>query len=704
MKRAVVLMVILMTLLSTQSALAQDEEVVECGSAETTAEDIIEEISAEMEADGEVSEDDAENLGELKALAEHPLDLNVAGEGDFAPLFFLSEHQVQSILQHRQARGSFKTVGELRDIDVIDAQTYRRLLAFVSVSPAEGWGRMPPVKVNSVWRVDRVYPKSKGYIPKNDSTPSAYVGPPYRLLMRSQLSVGRRWQAGVVMESDPGEPLFSEGTKATDFTSGYLMWADRGRFVQKAIVGHYSLRLGQGLGVWTGFSMNPSISANTQMRSAMGITPCTSANEYDYLRGAALQLGRGLLSATLYASSVRISVTTRQTADSLVYFSAIRTNGYHRTETERKYRHNDRVDVVGGYLRKSFYKTAFGVGYNVWHSSIPMGSGNFAYLQNRPDTCRVGTLHADFKTFLSKVAVYGEMASQGPRALGGVLSAELNMGDCNTLCVGVRRFSPSYYALVQKPLSATTHASDESGLFFGFTCAPLSRVSLRASVDAWRVRSPQYQHDAPLNACKMRLVLDKQVSRRSSLSLRVRHKASSDYLHPSAGQYAADTLDYARERITSYKALLTMAPSGHVVMHTLVERTHSHDAKDVSGDGMLFCQDFKLTYEVVTLNVSASYFSTDNYDCRVYTRQPNILYDMSFGSCSGEGVATCAMLKVVPVEWLRMWLWVRHLKYFDRESVGSGNDLIADATHKTQVKAQLQISIFRQRKMRRAAE
>ena len=88
----------------------------------------------------------------------------------------------------------------------------------------------------------------------------------------------------------PGERGFP------DFYSFYVSAGDirlskDGRYrLVSAVAGNYSLRFGQGLVLWSGFSMSSLASPSTVVRRQAGVRPYTSTDENNYFHGAGLTL------------------------------------------------------------------------------------------------------------------------------------------------------------------------------------------------------------------------------------------------------------------------------------------------------------------------------------------------------------------------------------------------------------------------------
>ena len=89
-------------------------------------------------------------------------------------------------------------------------------------------------------------------------------------------------------------------------------------------------------------------------------------------------------------------------------------------------------------------------------------------------------------------------------------------------------------------------------------------------------------------------------------------------------------------------------------------------------------------------DVQGSYFSTDDYDSRVYVSEKELLYTFYTPSFQGRGFRCAVRLRYEPNE---HWMFITKFGetvYLDRNEIGSGNDLIL-GNKKADVQMQLRI-------------
>lgn len=664
---------------------------------------MIDAIAEQLAEDDMMDESAREGLAELRELSSTPLDINTATEDDLSRLIFLDERKAKAIIGHRRRAGGILTQQELmtvRGLTPMDINMLRRIARIDENRDTSALKRT--LKINAIARIGRRYPLSRGFS-KTDTTEAAYAGAPISQLLRIKVEMGGRLSLGLVADNDAGEPQMRDDAGLMDYAGGYICYKPARGVVTKAVVGNYTVRQGQGLGIWTGFGFNPTIMGTSASRTATGVSPSMSAAESEYLRGLAMEMRTGRTRATIFASSVRADATTRTSADSSTFVTTIRTTGYHRTKTERGYRHNDQIVTIGTYASTDIGAARWGVGVNNWHTKIPLGYNGQLYRINMPTGHDITTISTDLRTFIRKAHIFGEIACQGRDAWGATIGADFDLGGGNSLSVAARKFGKSYQAQIQQPVSHSSRGGGESGGYIGIEASPLAGLTIRANVDAWRISWLQSGVWTPTTGWSMRINATYDISRHSSLSLRVRH-TNKEATTQGSDDYSTDALPYhgplSETRTTSYKAVFATSPTKAVSLSTLCERTHAVSADAAHATGFLIAETMKATFlnERVTMSASASYFDTDNYAARTYTRRPMVLYDMAFATCSGEGATVTGMLTLRIAKTLKIWLWATHTKYIDRQDIGTGYDQTA-GPRRTDIKIQLQWKLWHTKRL-----
>lgn len=650
------------------------------------ADEIIGEIATELEEEGLLDEAAGEELAEMGAIADEPLDLNSVTSEELGQLIFLSERQARAIVRHRAAVGRIASEQELMSIGCLSASDIYRLRQFAYIGEGmDTFGIAKRVDAELLGRAGRRWPTSRGLSAKDSS--AAYPGPAWSQLIRFKGEVGKKVSVGIVGQNDAGEPQLQNGAGLMDFGGGYICVEPKRGIVTRAVVGNYHVRLGQGLGAWTGFSLSPTASGLSVGRSAMGVTPTMSAAESGYRRGAGIMLRHKRFRATLWGSSTRDDGTIMTRDDGSTYVSAIKADGLHRTATERARRHNIRIASGGVYASGDMGVLRVGAGYNIWHISTPLGSERI-YQANRPEGRDIGTASVDVNWFARKAHIFGEAVAQGRNAWGAVAGMEIDAGGGTSFCASIRRFGRRYYTANGRPATHSSTAAGEGGASFGVTFQPLGFMCVGGVVDYWKNHWLRYGALSPTSGWKSRVVVDIYPDRRSSIRISIRHTE----------QEKTRGTESAKGRIepsnsTRYKVQYDMAAVGAIGLTTDAEMAVAEGYD--GGKGYMVSEGVKVSAmgDKLRLQAIATYFDTDNYASRVYGREPRMAYDMRFASYYGEGIAASGMVTVGPIGGFRVWAWASLLWQNGRETLGSGNDETPGPC-RCDVRLQLQWKLF----------
>ncbi|MCD7852064.1 MAG: helix-hairpin-helix domain-containing protein [Parabacteroides sp.] len=142
----------------------------------------IEEIASETEDEARI-----ETLyTDLSYLAEHPFELNTVTEEQLRRLPFLSDLQIQKLLEYRSRYGKMVTLYELKNVESFDYETISLLIPFVYIGEIIVDKR--PITVKNLLkygsndlqiRYDRCFQQKKGYGSYPDSVLQQYPNRKY---------------------------------------------------------------------------------------------------------------------------------------------------------------------------------------------------------------------------------------------------------------------------------------------------------------------------------------------------------------------------------------------------------------------------------------------------------------------------------------------------------------------------------------------
>ena len=207
--------------------------------------------------------DEAE-MARYERLARSPLPLNSASAAAMRSSGLLSSYQIAVILDARERSGPILSISELALLDGFSEPLAQALSLFISLDAASLNMREQPLQQSLT--LGGTY---------KDASGESSSGFRYKYLC----SKPERWEAGVRNSS----------ADLRNSSAGVAFYGRR--HLSKLIVGDFNARFGQGLAMWSGFSLS-GLSANLS-RNPTGISASHSYSSSSALRGAASEWAFG---------------------------------------------------------------------------------------------------------------------------------------------------------------------------------------------------------------------------------------------------------------------------------------------------------------------------------------------------------------------------------------------------------------------------
>lgn len=233
-------------------AFCQDEEILALSGAESLE---------------EIDETTLENLHDLLS---HPINLNTAPLSRLLSCGLLTRFQAISIDEYRSSSGDILSLSELSLIEGFNPETARNLAPFISLksSMKAGGKRERRIRTECQMRL-QAKSGSEGYA----------------LKVRS--SKDDRWSLALTTRSNDLSSNFFPQTWSLSACAG--LPSGKG----KIIIGDYNARFGQGLSLWSGFTMSGISSPDAAAKHPPGISPAWSLSPEGPVRGVAADLSIG---------------------------------------------------------------------------------------------------------------------------------------------------------------------------------------------------------------------------------------------------------------------------------------------------------------------------------------------------------------------------------------------------------------------------
>ena len=639
---------------------------------------LIEQLAEEsIDADGDdESSALADDIDELTDLHENPLNLNTVSRADLLRLPFVSEAQVDAILDYRSRNHQLHSIEELRLIPEISMKELRwlRLCTFVSDEPVASQSSVRQRNRHEILtRFDVPLYQRQGW--------NWARGIANRLRYTTQ--IGNRWDFGARAEKDAGEPMFTNANPVWDSWGAHAMLKDW-RFVETFIVGDFKASMGEGLVINNGFHLGKQLTSLWRRTSVL--RPHRSADESNFLRGVGitLRLAAPLSFSAIY--SYRQLDATVQPDNSL---QSINTSGLHRTASELARRRTLGCHTTAAHLAWDAKRVRLGTSAMYQYYDHQFRQGSALYRQINPSGYQFGSVGADYGLHLGHLYVSGETArsfaarSQEPDAVNNSSGrgwATINKGmwrfSPSTAVTLVQRFySRNYFSALASAFGENQKVQNESGIALMVDADRVGPLAVRAYVDYFYSPWPRYTMTRASHGIESAVQATYPFRRGRQLTLRYSLKSKErtdrryrtnrlriNYVHALSDVITLQAAAYATHVAAS-------SPSQRATGLAFVPRF------DYSAlDGRWRCS-LAATLFATGLGAASAYVNA-TYDSRFFLYEPSLY--QSFGMVNlfgrGERLAASARWRVSPRWQLQAKCGVTH--YSDRSSISQGPTLI----------------------------
>lgn len=617
-----------------------------------------------------------ENYEQLSELYHHPIDLNSATPEDLEQLPFLSEQQVADILEYVYKYGPMRGTQELSMVRSLDRQTWELLSYFVTVTSQKKGTAFP--SLNDIMRYGKQELAAYGQIPFYDrkGDHEGYVGYKYRHWLRYTLQDGQWLKLGLIGAQDPGEPFLSNRNgKGYDYYSFFLQLGRLGP-VKKLVVGRYRLRAGLGLVINTDISFGKMSMLQNLGRSGVYMRGQTSRSD-NYLQGAALTIGLGKhLDLSLFASSRKVDGTLAKDSAAI---TNINTTGYHRTQHELDRKHNTTQNLVGGDIH--FSLNGFHIGATAIYNTLSRDLQPLAqkYRRYYPAGRHFWNASISYGYTSGRFMLNGETATGDTHAVATVNAASVRLSSALQLMAVQRFYSYKYTGLFARSFSSGGRVQNESGIYVGATWKASRALTILAYTDYAYYSWPRYLADDASHSLESLLSANIQ---KEHWSFMARYRLKLRQINSYEDESLTNDFTHRLRLQLGYRAATWN-------LRTQTDMTLS-DVMHVGSFGWMVTEQGGWTATPwLKLAGSAGYFQTDNYNSRVYSTEPNLLYSFRFPMFYGQGLRTTFMLSALPTANLKLIARLGYTHYFDRDTIGSGLQEI-NGSSQTDLELQLQ--------------
>jgi hypothetical protein len=632
----------------------------------------------------------------LQYFLHNPLSLNRADQNDLETLNLLTDLQIADFLNYRRNLGNLKSLYELQVIPSFDAQSIERLLPFVTVEenqlfPGRSFAKMLLRGRNELYlRSSRILEPQKGYENIGNSPP-AYLGNQNQYYVRFKHQFEQKLSYGFTLEKDPGEPFFQEPNRVGfDFMSFHLFARDLGSHIQALAIGDYSVSLGQGLIMHSGYGSGKSSFVTQIKRGGSVLRPYTSVNESALLRGLATTIKFKPFDFTIFFSGTHqdanlrlVEIDSQQSSGS---FTSLQLSGLHRTISEIDDKNGIKHQLAGTRLsyKTDFFQLATNVLINRFDQPFQRAilPYNLYYFRGTSLT----NASIDYQFRLRNLNLFGETAisdNGGLATLNGIL---IGLSRYIDLSILYRNISPAYQALQSAPFIESSQANNEKGIYLGSQIKFNPKFWISLYGDYWSHPWLRFQVDAPSSGREYFIRFTYYEKRK--LEAYIQFRSESKQHNTRSADDAINSLNCRQRQYL--RMHLSNKVHRNLELRNRIEFSlnKTSSATGHQSRGFLIYQDFiyKSLHLPLSFTARACYFDADDFNSRIYAYENDILYSFTIPAFYNQGFRYYLNLRY-RIKGLTLEARFEQTRYRDVDTISSGNELI-DRNTKTRIKVQ----------------
>jgi hypothetical protein len=637
--------------------------------------DAVQNLVQSLIRETETEESPEELLMQLNAAAAAPFDINAANVRNLENLVFLTDWQIEALLDYLDRSKpmlSYYEIPYIKGFSQLDAE---RLALFTYITGLQKKKRVTYKPNLWIGRVQTVLPLSEAY------TKEKYSGYPWKLYSKLRIEE-QKFSVGITAENDAGERFLElENAKGFDFYSFYLEYHPGGNY--KVVVGDYAIQWGQGLACWGGFSLSKTDIVTSIKKVPQGLKRYGSSDENAFFRGVAYQYQnrKHLISAFISYHPIDASATETDLGE--IETNSEQSSGLHRTESE-----------IAGEDRLILATT--GVHYGFTAKNLKLGVSALAYRYNNNfSTNRTlsdlwhygqqgGNLAVDYYKHLSNVSLYGEIATNHLGAAAMLHGADFNTGKYLDFSVQYRDYSPQYTAPFASAFSESSSSlRNEKGLYIGAILHPLPFWSVACYADAFRFPWLRYYTDMPSFGHEYMCRVTYEGNKNWSANARIKYETKTNNI--------SGNISGLKSQIDAHKYSARLELKSQI-QQNLNSRTRiecSFFSDSIKLVGWMAYQELIWKSESTNLKCIARFcvFQTV-FDTRIYTYENDLLYGFSVPALIGNGIRTNLLAEYKISKYYRIGIRWAYTFQPDRSELGSGYDIIP-GSRKHELKLQL---------------
>jgi hypothetical protein len=647
----------------------------------------------------DVESGDDSYLTDLEQYKQHPLNMNSVSEEELMQLHIPEYSQIKNFISYRKMLGPLLSIYELQAIPGWNLETIRRILPFVSVQRDES----VYISLKERWKVgdrdflllaSRVLEKSKGYANRSKPNDAFYEGSPEKIFLRYSYNYKQLLGYGFTGAKDAGEPFFRGAQRyGFDFYSFHFFLQHSG-LIRSLAIGDFTVNLGQGLIQWQSFSIIKSSQSLAIKRESACLRPYHSAGDFNFHRGLGISLQKGKWQSTCFLSFKKISTNLETDSTSLdSSFSSFETSGYHRTAAEIADRNDNSQLAVGGTVQ--YAGRNFSMGFNTIHYQFgkPLQKRDLPYNLYSLKGKYLSDYSLDYSYTVGNLHLFGEFAEDRQLHSAFIQGALVSLGEHLDLGFIYRNISPAFQSLYSSSFTENNVPVNERGLYSGLSFKPTAAIRCDVYYDLFVFPWVKYEVDGPTHGQDFLFHLTFQPNKNYQLTASYKQE-----LKPVNGTVTAvptPALVYPLKKRIRIASDIAMSRSIHSTSR--VEWVTIYPPGSSAENGFLGMTGLTFSRPGFSATAGAVLFETDNYDARIYSYEPDLLYNFYLPAFYERGMHYYLSLHKDILRssrhignHFRLAAWIKWDQTFypGATSIGTGLDEIT-GNRKTEIKAQV---------------
>lgn len=631
---------------------------------------------------------------------DNKLNLNKITDYELRQLIFLKQSEVLSIINHKKLYGDFENIYELQAIANLSDENIFFLKHFVTVTEGNKQIKLSEIKeigkTEIVFQHENDFEQRAGYNTEalKAQNKQYYLGSPYRYVLRAKQKIGKNIDIGFNAEKDAGEQFFKGNqSNGFDFYSAQIQIKNVWRFKQ-IIIGDYQANFGQGLTFGSGLSARKSAYVLNVNRYFQSIRPYRSINEFEFMRGAAINYDFKSWQVVGFVSNKKIN-TNFQNADTnqintLDGFTGFNATGLHRTANEIADKENVTQTIIGVHIQKDLKLLQLGfTGIKTNYSSPFLPSNNLYQKYNFTGSELING-GIDYKLTLGNALLSGEVSVSNNGAIAYTHSLLMALDQKLDICLLYRNFDRNYQVTYNNPFAENSDGRNETGLYFGLSYKPKKAILFNQYIDFYQSKWLRFLVDAPSKGVDFLNELQYNPNKLLSMYLRYRVevKERNEINNPEALNDVLATQNKQQLRFhLKYKLSLLLEAE------TRFEQSFFNTKNTPATSGFLIYQDlkYKLNGGKMTLSARLAIFDIDDYNSRIYAYEDNLPYTFSVPLYQNSGTRFYFMVKYQVNKKVKLFARYSKTQYQNVNTIGSGLEQI-NGNSLSDLNLQLQVS------------